>query len=215
MLAAALYSVLVMALAARTYWRVVGGGRFGARPVRQAVWYAATLRYLRGGGGNCYYPVDDRPSSARRHLHAMVAYGFGLCLVSTIAAGVLQDIAGVEPPYPFVSVPVLSGTVGGIGLVIGCVGLLGLKARSSGVTSFARMTIKDYGLLTALTFLALSGLATLLTRDTGAFGIVFLIHIAALVESFAMAPYSKFVHLVFRFAALVRDNLERAGSGSV
>jgi citrate/tricarballylate utilization protein len=212
MLAAGLYSVVVMALAARTYWREVGGGHFGARPVLQAVWYAATLRYLRGGGGDCYYPVDDRPSSARRRLHAMVAYGFGLCLVSTVAAAVLQDIADVQPPYPFVSVPVLSGTVGGIGLVVGCVGLLGLKTRSSAVTSFAQMTIKDYGLLTALAFLALSGLATLLTRDTAAFGIVFLIHMAALVESFAMAPYSKFVHLVFRFAALVRDNLERAGS---
>jgi citrate/tricarballylate utilization protein len=219
MLAAGLYSVVVMALAGRAYWREVsedhdGTSRPGARPVLQAIWYAATLRYLRGGGGDCYYPVDDRPSPARRRLHAMVAYGFGLCLVSTIAAGVLQDIAGVEPPYPLLSVPVISGTIGGIGLLTGCAALLVLKARASAVTSFAQMTIKDYGLLAALAFLALSGLATLLTRDTAAFGIVLLIHMAALVESFAMAPYSKFVHLVFRFAALVRDNLERDRKGA-
>ena len=83
------------------------------------------------------------------------------------------------------------------------------RARSSSVTSFAAMTVKDYGLLVALAFLGLSGLAVLLTRDTGAFAIVLLIHLAALVEAFAMAPYSKFIHVIFRFLALVRDNLEQ------
>ena len=140
----------------------------------------------------------------------MVAYGFGLCLVSTLAAAAEQDIAGIDPPYPLLSVPVLTGTIGGIGLVIGCAGLLSLKARSSQVTSFSQMTIKDYGLLVALAFLALSGLTVLLTRDTAAFGIVLLVHLAALAEAFAMAPYSKFMHIVFRFSALIRDELERA-----
>lgn len=212
MTAAALYSVVVMAFAVRSYWRSLGPvpGRVTLRAIGQATWYAATLRYLRGGGVECYYPEDDKPSAGRRRLHAMVAYGFGLCVVSTLAAAVEQDIAGIKPPYPLWSVPVLAGTIGGLGLVIGCVGLLGLKVRSSSVTSLAEMTIKDYGLLVSLAFLALSGLAVLLTRDTAAFGIVLLVHLAAVIEAFAMAPYSKFVHVVFRFSALVRDNLERA-----
>ena len=212
MTAAALYSVAVMALAARSFWRSAGPvpGPVTLRAIGQATWYAATLRYLRGGGVECYYPEDDKPSAGRRRLHAMVAYGFGLCLVSTVAAAAEQDIAAINPPFPWLSVPVLSGTIGGVGLVVGCVGLLGLKARSSSVTSVAEMTVKDYGLLVSLAFLALSGLAVLLTRDTAAFGIVLLVHLAALVEAFAMAPYSKFVHVVFRFSALVRDNLERA-----
>jgi citrate/tricarballylate utilization protein len=212
MAVAALYSVVVMALAARGYWRSAGPapGHVTVRAIAQATWYAATLRYLRGGGVECYYPQDDKPSAGRRHLHTMVAYGFGLCLVSTIAAAAEQDIAGIDPPYPWLSVPVLSGTIGGLGLVIGCAGLLRLKARSSPVTSFAQMTIKDYGLLTSLAFLALSGLAVLLTRDTAAYGIILLVHLAALVEAFAMAPYSKFMHIAFRFSALIRDNLERA-----
>jgi citrate/tricarballylate utilization protein len=211
MLAAIAYSLVIGALAARRYWQATGGGDAAVRPadVVKATWYALTLRYLRGGGVDCYYPEDDKPSPARRYLHILVVAGFGLCIVSTIAAAVLQDILGEQPPYAWLSAPVITGTIGGIGLLVGCVGLLLLKARSSQVTSIAQMTVKDYGLLTALTFLALTGLAVLLTRDTPAFGIILLIHLASVILSFASAPYSKFVHVVFRFAALVRDNAEQ------
>jgi citrate/tricarballylate utilization protein len=168
MLAAVAYSLVIGALAARRYWQATNGGDAAVRPadVLKATWYALTLRYLRGGGGQ-------------------------------------------QPPYAWLSAPVISGTIGGIGLLAGCVGLLLLKARSSQVTSIAQMTVKDYGLLTALTFLALTGLAVLLTRDTPAFGVILLIHLAAVILSFASAPYSKFVHVVFRFAALIRDNAEQ------
>lgn len=210
LLVPAVFAGAEMTLAGWRFWHQTGPRPQKLTPsaVGRAVWYAATLRYLRGGGGDCYYPKDDEPSPGRRHLHQMVAYGFGLCLVSTVAAGISQDITGVAPPYPLLSVPVITGTLGGIGLVVGCLGLLRLKMRSSTVTSFAEMTVKDYGLLVALAFLALSGLLTLLTRDTRAFGIVFLIHLAGVMLAFAAAPYSKFIHLVFRFLALVRDNLE-------
>ena len=53
----------------------------------------------------------------------------------------------------------------------------------------------------------------LLTRDTAAFGVVLLIHLAAVILSFASAPYSKFVHVVFRFAALIRDQAEQRPAG--
>lgn len=211
LLVPAAYSVVVAGVAGRRYWRSVNDPRLpvGAGAVARAVWYAATLKYLRGGGAECYYPERAAPSAVRRRLHGLVAYGFGLCFLSTVAAGVLQDILGSQPPYPVLSVPVLSGTVGGIGLALGSTGLLLLKARADETTSFRAMTVKDYGLLVGLTFLALSGLATLLTRDTAAFGIVYLVHLASIMVTFAAAPYSKLMHLMYRFLAIVRDNLER------
>jgi len=215
LLVPAAFAMAVTAVAARRYWTQTGSGAAPDQAVRKAAaaWRAvrdaATLRYLRGGGGDCYYPQDDRPSPSRRRLHALVAYGFGLCAVSTVAAGVLQDIARQPPPYLWLSVPVISGTAGGASLIAGCTGLLALKARSSPDTSFARMTVKDYGLLTALTWLALTGLATLLTRSTAAFGIVFLIHLSSVMLAFATAPYSKLMHAVLRFLALLRDSMER------
>jgi citrate/tricarballylate utilization protein len=204
------FSVVVLAGAGLRFWKETGAARHkpGLRAVLRAAQYAATLRYLRGGGNECYYPDDEVPSRSRRTLHGLVAYGFLVCILSTVSASVMQDLLGIRPPYPLLSVPVISGTIGGIGLVAGSAGLLLLKARSSQVTSVAEMTVKDYGLLVALTFLGLSGLATLLVRDTPAFGIVLLIHLSAVMLSFASAPYSKFSHLIYRFLALVRDNTE-------
>jgi citrate/tricarballylate utilization protein len=206
----AIFSIVVLAAAGRRFWTETGATRYplSSRAIRRAVRYASGLRYLRGGGNDCYYPSDEVPSATRRTLHGLVAYGFLVCVVSTVSAAIMQDLLGIQPPYPIDSVPVISGTIGGIGLVVGSAALLLLKTRSSRVTSVAEMTVKDYGLLVALTFLGLSGLATLLVRDTPAFGIVLLVHLAAVMLSLASAPYSKFSHLIYRFLALVRDNLE-------
>lgn len=211
MLGATVYAVAVMVVAGRRYWREVAHETTypTLSAIGRAVLDAATLRNLRGGGQECFYPDDDKPSSKRRQLHAMVAYGFGLCFISTIAAAVAQDIFGVKPPYPWLSVPVISGTVGGVALLAGCAGLLMLKTQSSPATSLTEMTVKDYGLIGALAFLAATGLAVLLTRDSGAYGVILIIHLSAVVEALVMAPYSKFVHVEFRFLALVRDHLER------
>jgi len=203
----AIYCAAIMALGGVRYWRHIEGSSGGhpAISIAQAIRDSVTLRYLRGGGAGCYYPADDKPSGMRRVLHSAVAWGFGLCFVSTTSAAVMQDIMGADPPYGYVSVPVVSGVVGGIALMIGCTTLLRLKARSSRVTSFRQMNIKDYGLLVSLDFLAASGLAVLLLRDTRAFGIVLLVHLAAIGTTFAAAPYSKFIHVLYRFLALVHD----------
>jgi citrate/tricarballylate utilization protein len=216
-LAPAAFSVAMMVAAGRSYWVTVNSGRpipLTAVAVLRALASAATLRYMRGGGGECYYPEDDRPSRIRRWLHYLVVSGFGLCVLSTLAASVLQDVLGDDPPYPVPSVPVMSGLAGGVLLVAGSLGLLVLKARSSPVTGVRQMTIKDYGLITALVFLGASGLATLFTRDTPAYGIVLLVHLASVLLAFWIVPYTKFMHVVFRFLALARDDLERTQSAA-
>jgi citrate/tricarballylate utilization protein len=206
------FSLGVVAAAGRAYWRDVGGGHIRGPEMKRAVRSALTLRNQRGGGGECYYPDDGQPSPTRRRLHHAVSGGFALCLVSTVAAGVEQDLLGQDAPYPLLSVPVISGTLGGLGLIVGCTGLLLLKRRSSPTTSFAAMTVKDYGLLVALLLLGLTGIAVLALRDTGAYPIALLIHLAAVLLAFATWPYSKFVHLVYRFLALIKDEQE-VGAG--
>jgi citrate/tricarballylate utilization protein len=221
----ALWSIVVMAGSAARYWRATGG-RGLTRPgvLISALGKAASLRNLRGGGADCSYPADE-PSAARRRLHGLVAWGFVACAGSTVAAAISQDIAGDPPPYPVVSAPVLLGIVGGAGLVLGCAGLL--RLRRSAASADAAMAVavatagsaredpalasRGYALLAALLLLAATGLLTLVVRDTAAFGPVLIVHLAAVVACFAIAPYTKFMHVIYRFLALVADSAKSAG----
>ena len=73
----------------------------------------------------------------------------------------------------------------------------------------------DYGLLLGLGLLALTGLLTLLLRATPAFGLILVIHLAAIVVCFAIAPYTRFVHAGYRYLALVADAIEQRRPGSM
>jgi len=213
----ALWSVGVMAWSARAYWRATGGhGLTRAAVVLAAARQAATLRNLRGGGADCAYPGDE-PSGTRRRLHALVAWGFVACAGSTVAAAISQDIAGNPPPYPLVSAPVLLGAAGGAGLIAGCGGLLLLRRQAARIANAGQadparedpaLAGRGYALLAGLLVLALTGLLTLAARDTAAFTPVLVVHLAAVVACLAIAPYTKFMHVIYRFLALVHDNAE-------
>lgn len=208
--AAFVYGLAVMVFSARNYWRRTGGRRGGLRSLtawRAALADAATLHNLRGGGADCQYPTDA-PSSLRRHLHAAVVYGFLACLLATISAGFFQDAAGDSPPYPFVSLPVLSGTVGGIAIAVGAIGLLALKRQADPLATDEEALGGDSAFVVALAVLALTGLLTLLLRSSSAFGIVLVVHLSVVAACFVLAPSSKFAHAPYRLLALVQKHLE-------
>jgi citrate/tricarballylate utilization protein len=137
-----------------------------------------------------------------------VFYGFVLCFAATVAAAIEQELLGIQPPYPVLSVPVLLGLIGGIGMLVGCIGLVALKRRSAGELTGESVRAADEGLLGALLVLAGTGVLTLLLRATPTFGVILLIHLAAIVVCFAVAPYTKFVHWVYRLLAIYADERE-------
>jgi citrate/tricarballylate utilization protein len=209
-----LWSGAIAARALVLYWHETHGPLkelWNPRALGQAVHYAAKLQYLRGGGDECYFPDED-PSPVRRRLHAGVFYGFLACTLSTVSAGFMQDILGLDPPYPYLSVPVISGTLGGVAMVIGCTGLMWLKRRSDPVPADERMVGQDLGFLTALNALAGTGILVLLARESTIFPALLIVHLATIVVCFGIFPYTKFMHFTYRFLALVKDNLERAGN---
>ena len=70
------------------------------------------------------------------------------------------------------------------------------------------------GLLLALLLLSsVSGLLLLALRQSSAMGVLLGIHLGIIVALFVTLPYGKFVHAVYRFAALVRFHLERQRTG--
>jgi citrate/tricarballylate utilization protein len=202
----------ILAGAAR-HWRATrsplraGGPSAVAVAAVRALSDAATLRNLSGGGAGCTYP-DEEPSRGRKSLHHLVAYGFMLCVASTVSAAILQDFLAQDPPYRFVSVPVLLGTVGGAGMVAGCLGLAWLKARSRREAIAPAMVVRDHAFIAALGALAVTGLLVLVLRGTPAFGIILVIHLGIVATCFVIAPYTKFTHGVTRYLALVQDRME-------
>ncbi|MGC9665394.1 tricarballylate utilization 4Fe-4S protein TcuB [Planosporangium sp. 12N6] len=210
--APSLWTVVVLAWAVLRYWRDTHG-RLGdlARP---ALWLRALvqgvhLRHMRGGGVGCEYPADVA-SPWRRRFHLAVSYGFGLCLVSTTSAAFMQEFLGLLPPYPYLSVPVVTGTVGGLGMTVGCVGLMLLKRDSDPGLGTPSMRRADYGFLWALLILAVTGLLTLFVRESRLFGPVLVTHLASVIVAFAITPYTKFVHWIYRLLAIYKDNLDTA-----
>lgn len=209
-LAPTVFTTLVMARAAWRYWRDVDGSFRGLANLaawRRTAWQTATLRHQTGAEEGCSYP-DGEPSGARRRWHHLVAYGFLLTFVSTVSAWVAETFLGQAPPYPVVSVPVITGTVGGVCASIGCVGLIVLKHRASRLQTTETMRRADYALLWAILTLMVSGLCVLVTRTTPAFAGFLALHLAAIIVAFAITPYTKFFHWVYRVLSIHHDNLE-------
>jgi citrate/tricarballylate utilization protein len=71
----------------------------------------------------------------------------------------------------------------------------------------------DHGLLIGLGLLAFTGMLTLLLRATPAYRLVLVAHLATIVVCFAVLPYTRFMHAVYRFLAIVADNIERRRPG--
>jgi len=209
-----LFSILALAIGFGRFWRDTGGTLAELkrpRPLMQAFHDAATLKYLGGGGGGCN-DRDESFSTARRHWHQLMAYGFLLCFASTSVATVYDHVLGWPAPYPFWSLPVLLGTVGGLGLVAGTAGLFWLKLAGDHEPQAAKLLGADAGLLLLLMLIGVTGLLLLGLRATGAMGIALSVHLGFVLAFFVTMPYSKFVHGLYRTGALIRHAIERPGA---
>lgn len=206
--AAFLYAILAIAMGARAFWRDIGRPEASLGEVGQATGDAASLRYLDGGGVGCMNE-DEKPTDGRRLHHHLTFYGFLLCFASTSVATGYHYLLGMQAPYPWYDLPVLLGTAGGIGLLIGPVGLLAAKLkRDPALIDEARWGM-DAAFLVMLFLTALTGLALLVLRATPAMGLLLALHLGVVFSLFITMPYGKFVHGLYRFLALVRYARER------
>jgi citrate/tricarballylate utilization protein len=203
------FAVIAMAMGFRNFWRDTGGGPVAqARSLSKAVSDVLTLRNLGGDGHGCNNR-DEAFSQRRRYAHHAMFYGFLLCFASTCAAAFYEHVLGRVSPYPLLSLPVLLGTLGGVGMLLGTAGLLWVKIESDPAPAAKAMLKNDYALLAQLFLAAATGLLLLLLRDTVLMAILLAIHLGVILSFFLALPYSKFVHGIYRSAALLRNAAER------
>jgi citrate/tricarballylate utilization protein len=208
-LALCVYGAGVWLRGAMRFWKESGTGeaRSLVALVRATI-AAIGLRNLSGGGPGCYYP-EEQPNQLRRIYHSLTVWGFTSTLVSTTLAYIYQDFLHWLPPYPVLSAPVLFGSIGGLGIIVGCAGLVWLKWRSDQAPADEKTISMDYVFLIMLALTALTGELTLMLRDTRAMGMLLVLHLGTVAGLFLTAPYGKFVHLVYRSLALVRHENEQ------
>jgi citrate/tricarballylate utilization protein len=208
-----LFSMLALIVGAVRFWR--GTRSELSRPVnfaaiRQALCDVATLRYLGGAGEGCN-DIDVSFSQTRRYLHHSLMYGFLLCFAATSVATLYDHFLGWIAPYSWYSLPVILGTLGGIGMMIGCAGLVWVKIATDPAPVARRVLGGDYALLLLLWLTAVSGLLLLLLRATPAMGVLLSLHLGFILALFVTMPYGKFVHGIYRATALLKAAVERQG----
>lgn len=174
----------------------------------RAVWAGVTLRHLHGSGSSCVSGEEVR-SPWRRWFHHLTFGGFALAFASTSVAALYHSAFGWEAPYPYGSLPVVLGTLGGVGLLAGPLGQWWLGRRRDPALGDPEQRGMDDALLLLLWLTSATGLLLLVFRATAAMRPLLLVHLGVVLALFVVMPYGKFVHGFYRLAALARDQAEQ------
>jgi citrate/tricarballylate utilization protein len=205
--AAFIYAIVALGMGLRRFWRESGPTpRLTLAMLWPALRDAGRLRYLDGGGDGCFSKEDT--ADRRRLYHHLTFYGFLACFAATSVATVYHAL-GRPAPYPWYDLPVLLGIAGGIGLLVGPAGLLHSKLAREPALRNGQLLGMDTAFIAVLFLTSLSGLALLVFRSTAAMGTLLALHLGLVFAFFLTMPYGKFVHGIYRFAALIRYAQER------
>ena len=208
-----LWSVLALALGVIKFWREVtpatSGAPLSAPAAAEAAHDALQLKYLGGGHGDGCNNEDDAFTLARKRMHHLTFYGFMLCFAATSVATVYHYAFDWPAPYDFFSLPKILGTVGGIALTVGTLGLWRLNLARDPQHGDAQQRPMDRGFIALLFFISVTGLALMLSKNTAAMPVLLAVHLGMVMALFLTLPYGKFAHGIFRTAALLRFAVEK------
>jgi citrate/tricarballylate utilization protein len=215
------FAIVALGIGVRRFWRDVTPARelpavqqpllAAARvpAAAEAVLDVARLKYLDGGHGDGCNDQDDRFTLWRRRFHHFTFYGFLLCFAATCVATLYHFALGLEAPYGLTSLPVVLGSLGGLGLLLGPAGLLWLNLRRDPRQGDADQKPMDRGFIALLLLTSATGFAVMLLRDTACMGVTLAVHLGVVMALFLTLPYGKFAHGIFRSAALFKHTIEK------
>jgi citrate/tricarballylate utilization protein len=123
-------------------------------------------------------------------------------------AAFYENFMSRTAPYPLLGLPVMIGIIGGTMLMTGAGGLFIYKWRSDRAPSSPGFIGLDLAFSQMLFLISLSGLLLLVLRETKAMGLLLAVHFGLVLSFFLTLPYGKFVHALYRYAALVQNAIE-------
>jgi citrate/tricarballylate utilization protein len=203
------FAVISLGIGVTRFWRNISSGTTSVPAAAEAAKNVLKLTYLDGGHGDGCNEADDKFTLLRRRFHHFTFYGFMLCFASTSVATLYHYVFDMHAPYALTSLPVILGTLGGIGLLIGPTGLLWLNVRRHPDHGDPAQRPMDRGFIALLLLTSATGLALLAWRDTGAMPLLLAMHLGQVMALFLTLPYGKFAHGVYRAAALLKSSVEK------
>lgn len=215
------FAVLALMIGGVRFWRTISppqslkNGSVAIASVAEATQDVLTLHYLGGGHGEGCNNEDDRFTLWRRRFHHLTFYGFMFCFAATSVATIYHYFLAWHAPYSVMSVPVILGIIGGVGLFIGPLGLLWMNIGRHSEHGDAAQKPMDRGFIALLFLTGLTGLALLVLRDTGGMALTLAIHLGFVMAMFLTMPYGKFAHGVYRAVALLKYSVEKRQMGSL
>jgi citrate/tricarballylate utilization protein len=204
-----LFAIFALGLGVTRFWRQISPGTISGAAAAEATHDALTLKYLGGGHGKGCNNEDDAFSLWRKRFHHFTFYGFMLCFASTSVATLYHYVLGLSAPYALNSLPVILGTVGGIGLLIGPAGLLYLNYKRDSAHGDVNQKPMDRAFILLLWLISASGLGLLAYRETSWMSIWLAVHLGFVMSFFLTMPYGKFAHGIYRTAALLKNAIEK------
>lgn len=210
-----LWAVGALGASTLAFWRAIVPRKMPRKALRHALLPAlhdiVTLKNLGGGGAGCN-DVGEVFSRERRISHHVLVAGFLATVLSTLSAAVWHHAVGVQAPYGLASLPVLSGTLGGVLMLAGIGGLASIEMRADRAPSAAAEVRLNVVFLVLLGLVSASGLAVLALRETVLMGLTLTLHLGLVTGFFLVLPASKMVHAPYRAAALLRAAVDRITS---
>ena len=208
-----LWAVFALGLGVRKFWKDVtpatSGAPLSTPAAAEATHDALKLKYLGGGHGDGCNNEDDAFTLARKRTHHLTFYGFMLCFAATSVATLYHYAFGWQAPYDFTSLPKILGTVGGISLALGTLGLWRLNLARDPNHGDVKQRPMDRGFIALLFLISVTGLALMLSRNTVAMPSWLALHLGLVMALFLTLPYGKFAHGIFRMASLLRFSVEK------
>jgi citrate/tricarballylate utilization protein len=207
-----LFALAALGAGVWRFWRDQTPGTTSApsgTALAEALRDVLTLKYLEGGHEEGCNNADDAFSLARQRFHHLTFYGFLSCFAATCVATLYHYLLNLDAPYPLISVPVVLGTLGGISLLTGTAGLLWLGLTRNSRQGDVAQRPMDRGFIALLMLSSVSGLALLALRESTAMTALLVVHLGIVMGLFLTLPYGKFVHGIYRSAALLKWAIEK------
>lgn len=199
---------IALVIGVKNFWGEISTDPVAPKARMDAMHDALTLKNLGGGHQQGCNDADDAFSLLRKRFHHLTFYGFMLCFAATSVATFFHYFLNWEAPYSYTSLPVILGTLGGLGLVIGPIGLLYLNLKRHPLHGDAAQKPMDRGFIILLLMISVTGLGLLALRHTEYMGLLLALHLGFVMGFFVMMPYGKFAHGFYRTAALLKNAVE-------